>query len=236
MGLVLTIEDEADLARKLQDHLNREGFAARVASTGVRGIELTLGSPVPDLVLLGLRLPDIPGIEVCRRIRQEPATHNVPIIVLAPRGDEVDRILGFEVGADDYVVRPFSMRELMLRVRAVLRRGSAPVKGLGQLRADGLRLDPASHRVWVDGEEIVLTALEFRLLRTLLSHKEQVQTRKQLLQEVWHVPGEMATRTVDTHMNRLRQKLGKSGTHIETLRGVGYRFCGARGVGGGAAR
>jgi two-component system phosphate regulon response regulator PhoB len=161
---------------------------------------------------------------VCRRLKQEPRTRGVPIIMLTAKGEEIDRVIGLEVGADDYVVKPFSVRELMLRVRALLRRTQTSDTQHGERKFADLRVDTDAHRVWVGTFEITLTALEFRLLLMLLDRRGRVQTRERLLEEVWQMPGELTTRTVDTHVKRLRQKLGHAGDYIETVRGVGYRF------------
>jgi two-component system, OmpR family, phosphate regulon response regulator PhoB len=176
------------------------------------------------LVLLDLMLPDLSGTAVCRQLRASERTKTVPVIMLTARGDELDRVVGFEVGADDYVTKPFSVRELMLRVRAILRRLGAPSEESPRLQNGELELDVASHRVWVRGEEVRLTALEFRLLSTMLSRAGRVQTRDTLLSDVWGMHAGLTTRTVDTHVTRLRKKLGEVGNYIETLRGVGYRF------------
>jgi len=171
-------------------------------------------------------LPDLPGTEVCRQLRAHEATRRTPIVMLTAKTDEVDRVVGFEVGADDYVAKPFSVRELMLRVRAVLRRArpDAPSEPAGFVDHGRLRLDVPAHRVFVGGEEVILTALEFRLLRTLLERRGRVQSRETLLIDVWGMSPEVTTRTVDTHVKRLRQKLGAAGAYVETLRGVGYRM------------
>jgi two-component system phosphate regulon response regulator PhoB len=179
---------------------------------------------VPDLVVLDLMLPDLSGTEVCRHLRMSDRTRHVPVLMLTAKGEEIDRVVGFEVGADDYVTKPFSVRELMLRVRAIVRRAHAPEAEAGELVFGRLRLDGGGHRAWVDGQEVSLTALEFRLLTTLLSRRGRVQTRDTLLEDVWDMSGDVTTRTVDTHVKRLRQKLGLAGAYIETLRGVGYRF------------
>lgn len=224
-GLVLIIEDEEDLLGTLEYNLQKEGFSTRIATAGEPGLELARQDPVPDLVLLDLMLPDITGTEVCRRLREDPATRNTFIVMLTARGEEIDRVVGFEVGADDYVVKPFSMRELMLRIRAVLRRGH--VEGPadeGEVAFGRIRIDEPGHRVWVDDEETLLTALEFRLLTTLLARKGRVQTRDILLDDVWGIQADVTTRTVDTHVKRLREKLGSAGEYIETVRGVGYRM------------
>jgi two-component system phosphate regulon response regulator PhoB len=223
-ALILVVDDERDLVATLEYNLEREGFATRSALTGQEALQLAAQEPVPDLVILDLMLPDIPGTDVCRRLRADERTRRVPVLMLTARGDEIDRVVGFEVGADDYVVKPFSVRELLLRVRAILRRAEPEPTDSQELSCGGLRVDPAAHRVWVDGEEVILTALEFKLLATLLSRRGRVQTRERLLDDVWGIQADVTTRTVDTHVKRLRQKLGRAAGHIETLRGVGYRF------------
>jgi two-component system phosphate regulon response regulator PhoB len=223
---ILVVEDERDLLATLEYNLQREGFLTRVASTGEAALKLAEKEPRPDLVLLDVMLPDISGTEVCRRLRQSDALRKMPVVMVTARGEEIDRVVGFEVGADDYVVKPFSVRELILRVRAVLRRSQkADAEGLTDEVIFGrLRLDPQSHRAFVDGDEVVLTALEFRLLSTFLARKGRVQSREVLLADVWGIEAEITTRTVDTHVKRLREKLGTAGNYVETLRGVGYRF------------
>jgi two-component system phosphate regulon response regulator PhoB len=221
---ILIVEDEQDLLDTLEFNLQREGYTTRRAPTGRAGLDAAALEPAPDLVLLDLMLPDLSGTEVCRQLRMAERTRHVPIIMLTARGDELDRVVGFEVGADDYVTKPFSVRELMLRVRAILRRRTAPVEAVTPMQNGALQVDEASHRVWVQGEEIRLTALEFRLLSTLLSRAGRVQTRDTLLSDVWGMHAGLTTRTVDTHVTRLRKKLGEAGNYIETLRGVGYRF------------
>jgi two-component system phosphate regulon response regulator PhoB len=223
-GLILIVDDEPDLASTLDYNLQREGYQTRVAHTGQAALQQAALSPAPDLILLDLMLPDIPGTEVCRQLKGRPETKQVPVVMITAKGEEIDRVVGFEVGADDYVTKPFSVRELLLRVRAVLRR-TQPQEAPGEDVSFGnLKVDAAAHRVWWEGEELVLTALEFKLLTTLLSRKGRVQTRKQLLDDVWGIHADVSTRTVDTHVKRLRQKLGTAGDYIETLRGVGYRF------------
>ncbi|HEX7478089.1 MAG TPA: response regulator transcription factor [Polyangiales bacterium] len=226
-ALVLVVDDEEDLVTTLEFNLKREGYATRVAHTGEAALSAAAVDPAPDLVLLDLMLPDLSGTEICKRLKQDPRTRHVPIIMLTAKGEEIDRVIGLEVGADDYVVKPFSVRELMLRVRAILRRArasEAPAPAGGERRFADLRVDTEAHRVWVGTFEVTLTALEFKLLTVLLDRKGRVQTRDQLLEEVWQMPSELTTRTVDTHVKRLRQKLGHAGDYIETVRGVGYRF------------
>jgi two-component system phosphate regulon response regulator PhoB len=218
--LILIVDDEPELVRPLEFAFKREGFETRVAHDGRTALDLASEQPIPDLVLLDLMLPDISGTEVCRRLKADPATRDM-------RGEEIDRVVGFEVGADDYVVKPFSTRELVLRARAVLRRRGGPrtVESTGEVTTFGsLRVDEAGHRVWVAGEEVQLTALEFRLLTTFLERKGRVQSRDVLLDTVWGVSTAVTTRTVDTHVKRLRQKLGAAGSYVQTIRGVGYRF------------
>jgi two-component system phosphate regulon response regulator PhoB len=226
--LVLLVEDEDDLATSVDYNLRREGYTVRRARTGTEGLELAMAEPLPDLVLLDLMLPELSGTEVCRRLRSSEAPENIPVIMVTARSDEVDRVVGLELGADDYVVKPFSVRELMLRVRAVMRRGRG---GGEEPAADGvtdafgdLRVDRDGHRTWVGSDEVHLTALEFRLLTTLMARRGRVQTREQLLEDVWHVNPDVTSRTVDTHVRRLRMKLNAAGDYIETIRGVGYRF------------
>lgn len=226
--LILIVDDEAELTSTVGYTFEREGFATRYADNGRRAIEASQAGPLPDLIVLDMMLPDISGTEVCRELRRTESTRSIPIIFLTARDNEIDRVVAFELGADDYVAKPFSVRELVLRVRALLRRTkstkSAPPGG--EQNFDRLRVDPEAHQVWVDGMEIVLTALEFRLLHTLLSRRGRVQTRSQLLEDVWGVHAEVTTRTVDTHVKRLREKLGEAGAYVETIRGVGYRFRG----------
>ncbi|HEY5960342.1 MAG TPA: response regulator transcription factor, partial [Polyangiaceae bacterium] len=168
---------------------------------------------------------DISGIDVCRTLKSQATTKAVPIIMVTARGEEIDRVVGFEIGADDYVVKPFSMRELLLRVSAILRRNRSDDPELGQIVDFGrLRIDRGAHRIWVEGAEIELTALEFRLLVTLYDRKNRVQTRATLLDDVWGIQADITTRTVDTHVKRLREKLEGARDYIETVRGVGYRF------------
>jgi two-component system phosphate regulon response regulator PhoB len=226
-GPILVVEDEDDIRNLVVHQLQREGLTTLAAATGLQALEIARRTP-PALIILDLMLPGLPGTEVCRRLRAEPETRDVPIIILSARGEEIDRVVGFEVGADDYVTKPFSPRELVLRVRAVLRRGAPPVAEApgpaGALEVGVLRVDEAAHRVFVKGEEAALTATEFKLLLTLMRRAGRVQSRAQLLQDVWDLPPDMYTRTVDTHMKRLREKLGAASGHIETVRGVGYRF------------
>jgi two-component system phosphate regulon response regulator PhoB len=223
---VLIVEDEQDLSATLSFALAREGYEVEVVDSGERALDALRKDPLPDLVLLDLMLPGVSGTEVCRRVRQEERTRRLPIIMTTARSEEIDRVVGFEVGADDYVTKPFSVRELLLRVRAVLRRADAAVgEPTGEVVDFGvLRIDVPGHRAWVEGLEVGLTALEYRLLKTFLERKGRVQTREVLLADVWNIHADVTTRTVDTHVKRLREKLGPAGKYIETLRGVGYRL------------
>jgi two-component system phosphate regulon response regulator PhoB len=223
-GMILIVEDEPDLANTLEYNLTREGFGTRTAATGQGALAFVSQDPMPELVILDLMLPDISGIQVCRQIRGAERTRHIPVLMLTAKGEEIDRVVGFELGADDYVVKPFSVRELMLRIRALLRRAAPPESRGREVTFGCLRVDTEAHRVWVDSEEVILTALEFRLLTTLLQRRGRVQTRHALLSDVWGIQADVTTRTVDTHVKRLRHKLGGAGQYLETLRGVGYRF------------
>jgi two-component system, OmpR family, phosphate regulon response regulator PhoB len=223
---ILIVEDDRDILRLLAHHLRAAGYEVQTCEEGYDALTHAK-QRLPDLVLLDLMLPGLDGFEVCKELKRSPETRNIPVIMLTARGEEVDRIVGLELGADDYVVKPFSPRELMLRVRAVLRRSSAePLKG-SVWQNEGLRLDLEAHQVTVDGAEVTLTATEFKLLAELIRHRGKVQTRDQLLDKVWGYQFEGYGRTVDTHMRRLRQKLGGYSRWVETVRGVGYRFLNA---------
>ncbi len=226
-GPILVVDDEVDLLDLVEMNLKREGFETLRATNG-REVFEQVEDVTPSLVILDLMLPDMSGTEICRRLRSMPATAEVPVIILSAKGEEIDRVVGFELGADDYVTKPFSTRELVLRVRAVLRRqASAPAAEEGgpeRLDYGLLRIDEAAHRVWVEEQEVALTATEFKLLMTLARRAGRVQTRGSLLSDVWDMPPDLNTRTVDTHVKRLREKLEGASGHIETVRGVGYRF------------
>ncbi len=224
-ALILIVEDEPDLRATLEYNLERQGYRTRSAENGREALELLAVDPLPDLVLLDLMLPDIQGTEVCRRIRADDRTTHVAVVMVTAKGAEIDRVVGFEVGADDYVVKPYSVRELLLRVRAVLRRAQGTEVAAGTVSFGRLRLDLPAHRVFVDDDETRLTALEFRLLTTFHDRRGRVQSRERLLADVWGYQADVTTRTVDTHVKRLRVKLATAGTYIQTVRGVGYRFC-----------
>ena len=233
---VLVIEDEPDIRDLLSYNLQAGGFQVKTADTGTRGLAL-FETFAPDVILLDLMLPDVPGTEVCRRIRARTSGAQPAIIVLTAKGEEIDRVVGFEVGADDYVVKPFSVRELLLRVNAVLRgRGGAGVAtGIPAAPPSGeanrkkytvgpLRVDVDGHYVFVKQSEIHVSAIEMRLLVYLISHRGRVRSREDLLEDVWGYKPGVSTRTVDTHVKRLRDKLGTAGGLIETVRGTGYRL------------
>jgi two-component system phosphate regulon response regulator PhoB len=223
MARILIVEDEQDLAGLLEYNLRAAGFETETAGTGAGGLAKARAQ-VPDLVLLDLMLPDVAGGEVLRMLKGDAELRKVPVVIVSAKGQEADRIQGLELGADDYVVKPFSVRELMLRVKAVLRRADAEEGPATQLTAGDIQLDTSRHQVRVKGEEVTLTALEFRLLRTLMERSGRVQTREVLLSDVWGIQAEVHTRTVDTHIKRLREKLGPAGDIIETIRGVGYKL------------
>ena len=225
--LILIVEDEPDLCLTLEYTLQREGYRTRVAGTGAEALVEAHREPVPDLILLDLMLPDISGLEVCRKVRAHGPASDVGILMLTAKGEEIDRVVGLEVGADDYVVKPFSLRELLLRIAALLRRSRGAVATDEPISFGRLRIDGTAHRAWLDNVEIALTALEFKLLTVLLDRRGRVQTRNTLLSDVWGYSADVTTRTVDTHVKRLREKLGPAGRYIETVRGVGYRFCDA---------
>jgi len=222
--LVLVIEDEVDLATTVEYNLRSEGFQVRLAHSGRQGLASAQADPLPDLIVLDLMLPDLSGTEICRRLREQERTRDIPVIMCTAKGEEIDRVVGFEVGADDYLVKPFSVRELVLRARALLRRVHRVEGEPSVIKFGRLKIDRDAHRAWVDDAEIGLTALEFRLLHAFVSRRGRVQTRDALLADVWGIEADVTTRTVDTHVKRLREKLGDAGVYIETLRGVGYRF------------
>jgi two-component system phosphate regulon response regulator PhoB len=228
MARILVVEDEEDIRQILAYNLGQSGHEVLTADRGAAGLDLARKER-PELVLLDLMLPDISGLEVCRQLKSDPALREVPVMMLTARSEEIDRVVGFELGADDYVVKPFSVRELILRVQAVLRRSRSTASGVNadseaELVFGRLRVDRSAHRTWVDDEEITLTPLEMKLLWTLYQRRGRVQTRSVLLDYVWEASPENNTRTVDTHIKRLREKLGLAGAYVETVRGIGYRF------------
>ncbi|MES1172516.1 MAG: response regulator transcription factor [Bacteroidota bacterium] len=239
---VLVIEDESDIRDLLSYNLVSNGYQVKTADTGQNGLA-AFSAFTPDVVLLDLMLPDVPGTEICRRIRANTDAAQPAIIILTAKGEEIDRVVGFEVGADDYVVKPFSVRELLLRVNAVLRgrgagAGGAAAAAAGPRRAPApsvptprrkytvgpLRVDVDGHHVFIGQAEIHVSAIEMRLLIYLIEHRGRVRSREDLLEDVWGYKPGVSTRTVDTHVKRLRDKLGAAGGLIETVRGTGYRL------------
>jgi two-component system, OmpR family, phosphate regulon response regulator PhoB len=221
---ILVVDDEADITALVAYHLAKAGYRVTTAGNGRDALE-SAREERPDLVVLDLMLPGLSGYDVLAELRRREETRDIGIILLTARKDEPDRIKGLSLGADDYLPKPFSPRELVLRVAAVLRRLAAPAVAAGGLLAAGpIALDKTAHRVTVEGDEVDLTATEFKLLRTLIEREGRVQSRAQLLETVWRAQPDIQTRTVDMHVQRLRQKLGKAGDCVETVRGTGYRF------------
>jgi two-component system phosphate regulon response regulator PhoB len=223
MARILVIEDEPDIRQVLDYNLRLAGHDVVSAPRGHEGLRL-VREQRPDLVLLDLMLPDLPGTEVCRAIKDDSATRPIPVMMLTAKGEEIDRVVGFELGADDYLTKPFSVRELILRIRAILRRNDGKPPESAIVDFGRLRIDREAHRIWVEAVEIELTALEFKLLVTLYDRRNRVQSRGALLDHVWGMDTKISTRTVDAHVKRLREKIGSARDYIETVRGVGYRF------------
>ncbi|MCL2011650.1 MAG: winged helix-turn-helix domain-containing protein [Cystobacterineae bacterium] len=223
MAHILLIEDEADLQRILEFNLRQAGHEVSAALRGRQGIQLARERS-PEFIILDLMLPDMAGTEVCKLLKRDAATEAIPILMLTAKGEEVDRILGFELGADDYLTKPFSVRELLLRIDAILRRARGEGALQLPIRFGKLCVEREAHRVFVGEKEVELTAIEFKLLVTLYERKNRVQSRTSLLDNVWGIDADITTRTVDTHVKRLREKMGQAGDYIETIRGVGYRF------------
>ena len=222
---VLIIEDEPDIRKTIDYNLTKESFKVVQAGSIEEG-EKALASNQIDVIILDLMLPDGSGLTLCRDIKSDDKTKHIPIIILTAKTEEVDRVVGFELGADDYVTKPFSVRELILRVKAILKRGPTSNNNSedDEYSFGELTLNFEAHQAYINGNEVSLTALEFRLLKHLIDRKGRVQTRDQLLEDVWGYSSDVTTRTVDTHIKRLREKLGSVGNHIQTIRGVGYRF------------
>ncbi len=222
---ILVIEDEPDIRKNLEYNLGREGFIVSSEASLSDAEKKLENNNDFSLIILDLMLPDGSGLDLCKKIKGNPGTESIPIIILTAKDDEVDRVVGFELGADDYVTKPFSVRELILRIKAVLKRGQKKedVVEVGRQFGD-LSIDVESHEVHVNNNQIDLTALEFRLLRQLVDRRGRVQSRDQLLSDVWGYSSEVTTRTVDTHIKRLREKLGPMGKYVQTIRGVGYKF------------
>ena len=221
---ILVIEDEPDIRKTLEYNLSKEGYEVAVSGTLQEAKKLL--EPSLSLLVLDLMLPDGSGLDLCREIKKNSLLSSIPIIILTAKDDEVDRVVGFELGADDYVTKPFSVRELILRIKAVLKRGEVNKPELVEVERQfgDLSIDVDSHEVHVNSELVVLTALEFKLLKQLVDRRGRVQSRDQLLSDVWGYSSEVTTRTVDTHIKRLREKLGPMGKYVQTIRGIGYKF------------
>lgn len=220
---ILVVDDEPDAVELIEFNLKKSGFEVVRAGDGAAALRLAR-TTAPNLILLDLMLPEIEGLEVCKLLRRDPATAAIPIIMVTARAGEVDRVLGLELGADDYITKPFSPRELVLRVKNMLKRHEKSDEKREQFDLGDLRIDVPRHLVLVRGKKVDLTATEFRLLTLLVRRRGRVQSRDQLLQDVWEYDSVVDTRTVDTHMRRLREKLGRAAKYLDTVRGVGYRF------------
>ncbi len=221
---ILVVDDEPDITALVAYHLAKAGYRVSTASNGTDALR-TAAEQRPDVVVLDLMLPGLSGLDVLQALRKQDETRDVGVILLTARREEADRIRGLSLGADDYLTKPFSPNELTLRVAAIIRRLAAPaVAGGSQVSAGPLTIDRSAHRVTVEGEDLQLTATEYKLLVTLLERRGRVQTRPQLLETVWDAQPDIQTRTVDMHVQRLRTKLGAAGDLIETVRGFGYRF------------
>ena len=221
--VVLVVEDEPDILDLVDFHLRQAGYQVHKSADGLQGLRQAQERH-PDLLVLDLMLPGLEGKEVCRRLKQGQATRDIPVLMLTALASETDRVIGFEIGADDYLTKPFSPRELVLRVQAILRRRGEPQAAEALMRLGRLTIDPQRHAVEVDGQDVDLTATEFRLLHRLASQAGRVQTREALLEQVWGYAYQGYARTVDTHVRRLRGKLGPLSEQVETVRGIGYRW------------
>jgi DNA-binding response OmpR family regulator len=219
---ILIVDDEPEAVELVEFNLKQAGFDVAVAADGAEAVKKAR-SLSPNLIVLDVMLPELDGLEVCRMLRRDPATVGIPIIMLTAKASEVDRIVGLEIGADDYITKPFSPRELILRIKKMLQRVPQPNKE-DKLTFGQLVIDPPRHMVTWRGKSVDLTATEFKLLNLLASRRGRVQSREQLLRDVWEYNSLIDTRTVDTHMRRLREKLGPAAEYLDTVRGVGYRF------------
>lgn len=220
---ILVVDDEPDVVELIEFNLRAAGYDVVSAEDGTSALKKAKEA-APDLIVLDVMLPELDGTEVCKQLRRDPATARTPIIMLTAKAGEIDRVLGLELGADDYVTKPFSPRELVLRVRGLLRRGQPAEEPKELIQVGDLVVDIPRHQVTVKGKRVDLTATEFRLITTLVQRRGRVQSREQLLQDVWEYDSLIDTRTVDTHMRRLREKLGVAAKYLDTVRGVGYRF------------
>ncbi|MBS0663397.1 MAG: response regulator transcription factor [Verrucomicrobia bacterium] len=220
---ILVVDDEPDALELLGFKLREAGFAPLFATDGLKALA-AVRAERPDLVVLDLMLPELDGLEVCKLMRRDPSTAGIPVLMLTAKAAEMDRVVGLELGADDYVTKPYSPRELVLRIRKLLKRTQGVNEAADQLSIGMLSIDVPHHAATVDGTPVTLTATEFNLLAVLAKRRGRVQTRERLLQDVWGYETAIDTRTVDTHMRRLREKLGPAADYLETIRGVGYRF------------
>lgn len=220
---ILIVEDDEHIARLIKYNVEKEGSIGQTVESGEEALNIIRREKV-DLVILDLMLPGMTGLSVCKSIKQDKQLASIPVIMLTAKGEEIDKILGLESGADDYLVKPFSPRELILRINAILRRTHGADVKSDILKYQDVKMDLTKHKVYAGGEEIKLTAMEFKLLLTFVQRKGRLQSRDQLLKDVWDFDVDVTTRTVDTHVKRLRQKMGPSGDMIETVRGYGYRL------------
>ena len=220
---IYIVEDEPDIRETLKYNFSNEGFEVFTAPDGEEAFS-NIKKVLPDVLILDLMLPGLSGLDVCKSIRADDDIRDMSIIMLTAKGEEIDRVIGFELGADDYVTKPFSVRELILRVKVLLKKQRESLVENKLVTFGPIRIDLDAHELKINDKEIVLTALEFKLLQHLVKRKGRVQTREQLLGDVWGYSAEVTTRTVDTHIKRLREKLGNTSEYIQTIRGVGYRF------------
>jgi two-component system phosphate regulon response regulator PhoB len=220
---ILVVDDEPDAVELIEFNLKGAGYEVMTAADGSEALKKARAS-VPDLIVLDLMLPEVDGLEVCKILRRDGATSAIPLIMLTAKAAEIDRVLGLELGADDYLTKPFSPRELVLRVKNLLRRDEGEGEKTDRFQLGDLLIDVPRHLVSVQGKRVDLTATEFKLLTVLAQRRGRVQSREQLLQDVWQYDNLIDTRTVDTHMRRLREKLGRAAKYLDTVRGVGYRF------------
>jgi phosphate regulon transcriptional regulator PhoB len=226
MSDILIIDDEKDIVETIEYNIKKEGYTTHKSFDGINGLRLAKEA-APDLILLDLMLPGMNGIELCKALKKDPKTAKIPVIMLTAKKQEVDKVVGLEVGADDYMVKPFSMKELIARIKAILRRYSAVPKGekaKSMISFADVKIDLDRHEVAVKGKPVELSAKEFKLLEFLASNRNKVFSRERLLDDVWGIQAAVETRTVDVHVKRVREKLGKAGDHIQTIRGFGYKL------------
>jgi len=223
MEKILVVEDEKNISKLVRYNLEKAGFGCIATITAEDALDI-LNKESINLIILDIMLPKMDGVQFCKIIKQDKNFSHIPIVMLTAKGEEVDKVVGFELGVDDYVVKPFSPRELILRIKAILKRGTQKEETKAILSSHNIIVDSERHKVKVDKKEISLPLMEFKLLRTLIERKGRVQSRDRLLDDVWGVSAEVTTRTVDTHIKRLRKNLGKAGKLVETIRGIGYRI------------